>query len=110
MMKRVIFVGMFVIVVLAAGWWVRYQFSPPTGFGERYQVVVDWPQLPEGMAMGQVVGVDVDGKGGFTWPTGAMGGCRFLLPTAVAWTPGRIGAGWEGRGPFASGQMGLFLW
>ncbi len=62
-MKRVILVGIFVAIVLAAGWWWRYQFSPPTEFGERYQVVVGWPQLPEGMTIGQVAGVDVDGQG-----------------------------------------------
>lgn len=262
MMKRVIFVGMVVAVVLVAGWWARYRFSPSTGFGERYQVVVGWPQLPAGMSTGQVAGVDVDAqgrvfvfrradkiwdsaivdpgviaaptvlvldggsgqllvawgenrfvmphgltvdqeghvwltdvglhqvfkfdaagnllltigeagvpgaderhfnrptdvavaadgsvyvsdgyvnsrvvkfdadgryllswgnfgdgpgcrtdwhwtrRGGFTWLTGAMDGCRFLTPTAVTRTPGRIGAGWDGRGPFASGQMGPFL-
>lgn len=64
MIKRYIILGLFVVTgIVVAGWLAMRQFSAPPAFGGVYQVVPDWPHLPEGMATGQVAGVDVDEQG-----------------------------------------------
>jgi peptidylamidoglycolate lyase len=63
-MKRYFLLGALIIAgILAAGWLVMHQFSPPPAFGTSYQVVAGWPTLPAGTVTGQVAGVDVDAQG-----------------------------------------------
>ena len=40
----------------------KYRLSPPPS-GEAYHLAPDWPQLPAGLVLGQVTGVDVDSQG-----------------------------------------------
>jgi peptidylamidoglycolate lyase len=64
MMNRYTVLGIFVVTgILVASWLVMRQISSPPAFGDQYQVILSWPHLPEGMATGQVAGVDVDEQG-----------------------------------------------
>jgi len=61
---RYLFTG---IVLLAIGFsaaWIiaKYRASPPAS-GEAYRLVPNWPQLPNGLVLGQVAGVDVASNG-----------------------------------------------
>lgn len=65
MKKRVwFFIAFLSPILLVVTVWVvkKIQASPPAS-GEIYRVVRDWPQLPAGIILGQVSGVDVDSQG-----------------------------------------------
>lgn len=59
-----IFIAFLSPILLVVAVWVvkKIQASPPAS-GETYRVVRDWPQLPDGVILGQVSGVDVDSQG-----------------------------------------------
>lgn len=65
MKKRIwIFVAFLILTLLVTTIWIarKIQVSPSPS-GETYRVVRDWPQLPDGIFLGQVSGVDVDSQG-----------------------------------------------
>jgi peptidylamidoglycolate lyase len=59
-----ILIGCLILAFLVAAAWAarKIRVSPPAS-GESYRVVRDWPQLPVGVVLGQVSGVDLDSKG-----------------------------------------------
>ena len=65
MKKRIwIFIAFLILTLLVTTIWIarKIQVSPSPS-GETYRVVRDWPQLPEGIFLGQVSGIDVDSQG-----------------------------------------------
>ena len=61
--SRFLIGGLTLVMLFTAIWGVRkIQVSPPPQ-GQTYQVVRDWPQLPVGVILGQVSGIDLDSKG-----------------------------------------------
>jgi len=61
---KFVFIGIFISAIGFGFVWAlaKYRASPPPS-GEAYHLVSDWPQLPDGMVLGQVAGVDVDSAG-----------------------------------------------
>jgi peptidylamidoglycolate lyase len=61
--KRTILIIVILALNLALAWTTLGDFTAPPPSGEPYRLVAGWPKLPEGMALGQVSGVDVDSSG-----------------------------------------------
>lgn len=61
---RYLFTGVFILAVAFGLAWAiaKYGASPPPT-GEAYRLIPNWPQLPDGLVLGQVAGVDVDSHG-----------------------------------------------
>src|SRR5688572_5391630 len=61
--KRTILIIVILALNLALAWTILGDFAAAPPSGEPYHLVADWPKLPEGLALGQVSGVDVDSSG-----------------------------------------------
>ena len=61
---KYLFIGMVVLAIAFSLAWIvaKYRASPPPS-GEAYRLVPNWPQLPDGLILGQVAGVDVASNG-----------------------------------------------
>jgi peptidylamidoglycolate lyase len=58
---RWVFTGILILVTSFGLTWIlaKYRASPPPA-GEAYRLVPKWPQLPDGLILGQVAGIGVD--------------------------------------------------
>jgi peptidylamidoglycolate lyase len=61
--KLLLIIPLLLIANLGLAWVTLKILATPAPSGEPYTLVTDWPQLPEGMALGQVSGVGVDSQG-----------------------------------------------
>lgn len=61
--KLLLVILLLLIVNLGLAWVTLKILATPSPSGEPYHLVADWPQLPEGMVLGQVSGVGVDSQG-----------------------------------------------
>ena len=61
--QRIAAVLLFVAIVFGLIWAVAKYLATPAPTGEAYQLVPDWPRLPDEMKIGQVSGVGVDSGG-----------------------------------------------
>ena len=61
---RYLFIGTLILAIAFGLIWIiaKYRASPPPT-GEAYQLVQNWPRLPNGLVLGQVAGLDVDSNG-----------------------------------------------
>lgn len=61
---KYLFTGILLFAVGFGAAWItaKYRASPPAS-GEAYHLVPNWPQLPDGLILGQVAGVDVASNG-----------------------------------------------
>lgn len=59
-----LFIGCLILILLVAAVWIaRKLYVSAPASGEKYHVVSNWPQLPVGVVVGQVSGVDIDSTG-----------------------------------------------
>ncbi len=61
--KLLLIIPLLLIANLGLAWVTLKIMATPAPSGQPYHLVTDWPQLPEGMVLGQVSGVGVDSQG-----------------------------------------------
>jgi peptidylamidoglycolate lyase len=62
--SKYLFTGILLLAIgFSAAWLVAKSRASPSPSGEAYYLVSNWPQLPEGLTLGQVAGVDVARNG-----------------------------------------------
>lgn len=61
--KLLLIIPLLLILNLGLAWVTLKILATPAPSGQPYHLITNWPQLPEGMALGQVSGVAVDSQG-----------------------------------------------